>query len=324
MGAFSYSRSFPSVKKLAERLYRTDVAGDWESAWEDSLQRIRRVKTILLAVPSDAGASLGRGAHLGPLGIRDSYLTRFGQYAKDTIDLGDVVVIPQLLSDDMLHATQLASCRKSLYPDIQEELPVSPLSIAQAVLQAIEELNPEARLILLGGDHSVSHPFALALSRRVGSKLGLVQIDSETGLQPERLGIRLCHSTWAYEVSRALPPFHLCQVGIQHSARPKAFWEETLSVRQIWSEEVKDREGETIVKIAQHFKAQGVEQLILSLSTKACFEMGEGKVPALSPTFVMGLIQKLRDDFRVVGSDIVEANEEISCRLGAEFLACLS
>jgi hypothetical protein len=52
--------------------------------------------------------------------------------------------------------------------------------------------------------------------------------------------------------------------------------------------------------------------------------MGEGKVPALSPTFVMGLIQKLRDDFRVVGSDIVEANEEISCRLGAEFLACLS
>ena len=52
---------------LLKQLYGTDSPKEIQSAWEDSLQRIRRVEGVILGIPSDTGAGILRGANFGPL-----------------------------------------------------------------------------------------------------------------------------------------------------------------------------------------------------------------------------------------------------------------
>ena len=150
-----------------------------QSAWEDSLQRIRRVGAIILGVPSDTGAGILRGACFGPLGIREAYLQQFGQYPKSAVDVGDVLCVPQLLHDEMLSSDQMAATRRELYPGKEEPLPVSPLSITEQVLMALYELNPEAQILILGGDQSVSWPAMLYCHRRCGEDFGVLHFDAQ-------------------------------------------------------------------------------------------------------------------------------------------------
>src|ERR1019366_2061240 len=92
--------------------------------------------SIILGVPSDTGANLFRWASLGPLGIREAYLERYKKLSKNVIDVGDVVTVPQLLHDEMLSNSQIDVVRDVLYGTQGEDLPVSPLSIVRAALDA--------------------------------------------------------------------------------------------------------------------------------------------------------------------------------------------
>src|SRR5207244_8318632 len=112
-----------------------------------------------LGVPSDVGAGYRRGATLGPQAIRAGLLAADADFRgwmerHGVIDIGDVMVIPQLLDDDMLAESQIAASRRALYGD-DRPLPVSPLSIERRVLSCLYALNPRIVPVVLGGDHSV-------------------------------------------------------------------------------------------------------------------------------------------------------------------------
>src|SRR3990167_2087468 len=163
------------------------------SLWKKSFSQISKAKVILIGVPSDCGAGYLRGANMGPLELRKVLYQNktFLNYiqSKEVIDIGDVFVIPQLLYDKMLSSAQIRKHRKELYPSLKEKLPVSPLSILSETTKIILALNPKAKIMALGGDHSISWPILEQYSKIHGKTFSILHFDAHTDLLKSRMGI---------------------------------------------------------------------------------------------------------------------------------------
>jgi agmatinase len=216
---------------------------------------------------------------------------------------------------------------------------VSPLSIAARALDRLFDLNPEVKLLVLGGDHSVAWPVISVLARRRGAGLGLVQPDAHTDLLPERLGIKYCFATWAYHANDLLGRGgRLVQVGVRASGRPREYWESTLGVRQFWAAEIAARgEAAVLDDIVGHLRARGVTRIYFSNDIDATDgelapATGAPEPAGLSPEFVVALIERLAAAFDLVGADLVEVAPPVGApedahrtiMLGARYLnVCL-
>jgi arginase family enzyme len=338
-GIATFSTGAGFASPLLKKLYGTDEGEAVAEAWEETLQRIRRVEAILIGIPCDTGAGLLRGAAFGPLGIRMAYLERYGSYPKGVIDIGDVLCIPQLLHDSMLSEAQKLSCRQALFPGAEnEELPVSPLSVAEAALKTILELNPKARLAVLGGDHSVSWPAIRYCQERLGQDYAVLHFDAHSDLLEKRLGISYCFATWAFHAQKAMKPGHLVQVGLRASTRSREQWEAQLPVRQFWAAEIRGREEASIQQIIEHLQSLGTTRVYVSNDidgTDALFAPATGtpEGSGLEPKFVRALIAEVRRHFDVFGGDLTEVAPPLSgsldfvsdrtCQLAADYLHSL-
>jgi arginase family enzyme len=313
---------------LQTQLYGVAHANEVDPAWRQTLERIAGARVVLLGVPSDCGAGLVRGAAFGPQALRAALVAgradfRVWAEGAGVVDAGDVAVVPQLLSDHMLSDEQKQASRQALYPtlapDVACALPVSPLSIAERALDAIYELNPRARLLVLGGDHSVAWPVVQALVRRWGPQagepgtLGIVQPDAHTDLLSERLGVKYCFATWAYHANDLIGrDGRLVQVGVRASSRPRTHWEGTLGVRQFWADELATRgEDAVLADIVAHLRERGVERVYFSndidaTDAEAAPSTGAPEKQGLSPAFVRALVQRLGEAFELVAADLVE------------------
>lgn len=333
---------------LQRALYDAASTVDVERAWQQDLARLANARVVVLGIPSDTGAGLVRGAAYGPQALRSALLplrSSFRAWAAATgvVDAGDVRVVPQLLSDDMLSEEQKASSRRALYPSVAGALaaswPVSPLSIAARALDLIFDLNPRAKLLVLGGDHSVAWPVLSVLARRRGPGLGVVQPDAHTDLLPERLGVKYCFATWAYHANDLLGRGgRLVQVGVRASGQPREHWEGTLGVRQFWAAEIAARgEGAVLDDIVEHLRARGVTSVYFSNDIDATDgplapATGAPEPGGLTPDFVVALIERLAAAFDLVGADLVEVAPPVgppeearrTIELGARYLnVCL-
>src|SRR5688572_15064658 len=243
-GVYLVSTGRQAQLELQRRYYEAASEEDVTQRFLASLQRIGDARVILLGVPCDTGAGFRRGANLGPQAIRQRLLEEDPGWSESCrqrgiLDIGDVFVVPQLLEDGMLSPDQLERCRRALYPDVPEArrstLPVSPLSIAERVLTLVLRLAPEAKPMLLGGDHSCAWPAVKALAD-AGRRFCIVQPDAHTDLLPERLGVPMCFATWTFHANELLGRNgRVIQVGIRASGRSKEHWESTLDVRQFWA-----------------------------------------------------------------------------------------
>jgi agmatinase len=306
---------------LQRALYGVASEGEVEAAWQRSLAAIARARVVLLGIPSDAGAGLVRGASYGPQALRSALLEDPGwkpwAEAAGVVDAGDVRVVPQLLSEEMLSDGQIAASRRALYPTLGPEvagtLPVSPLGIAERALDRICDLNPAVRLLVLGGDHSVAWPVVSVLARRRGPGLGVVQPDAHTDLLPERLGVKYCFATWAYHANEALGRGgRLVQVGVRASGRPREHWESTLGVRQFWASEIIGRDPAVVIdEIVAHLRGRSVTRVYFSNDIDATDAdlapaTGAPERAGLGAEFLLALIERLGRAFEMVGADLVE------------------
>lgn len=337
-GLYTISTGGGYAARLLKTLYGSIEAGVVQRAWEDDLQRVRRAKVLILGIPSDTGAGVMKGANFGPIGIREAYLQREGTYPKDILDLGDVVCVPHLLHDEMLSDAQIARTRESLYPGCSQPLPVSPLSIAEEVLYAVAELNPEARVCVLGGDHSVSWPAILGASKLHANEFGVLHFDAHTDLMESRLGVRYCFATWAFHASHLLKPRCLLQVGVRTSLHDRAYWETHLPVTQIWSKEVLTDPTGSAQRILDHFSTLGIKKIYISndidgTDSPEAPATGTPEKSGLHADWIESLILQMRDAYDVIGGDVVEVAPPLSgirdyaneptCRLGARYLKVL-
>lgn len=304
------------------------ASGDEEVAprWRAELARAAGARAVLLGIPSDTGAGFRRGANQAPAAIRERLLETdpgwFGRArAAGLVDLGDVFTVPQLLHDESLAPAQLEACRRALYPGLPPAeagaLPVSPLSIAEAALRGVLAVNPAAKVLVLGGDHSCAWPAVAALAAaRPG--LGVVQIDAHTDLLAERLGIRICFGTWSFHANELMGRGgRLVQVGIRASRRDQAHWEGTLDVRQLWADEVRRDPAAAVAKVVALCRRAGVSEVYFShdvdgLDPVHAAATGTPEPGGIALDTALALVRALGREIGLAGGDVMEVAPDLA------------
>lgn len=342
-GVYVVSTGLKEQQALQKVIYQADTAEDINKAWLGTLDSAlqhqqdepKTSQLLLLGVPSDTGAGFTRGANLAPAAIR-SYLLQhepnhplLGQHC---YDIGDVRVVPQLLSDDMLNQEQKQATAQVLYGQESvtmqatlQDLPVAPLDICDFALSQFKQEEQKSALtpIVIGGDHSVAWPaFKVAHERWEQSgkaRLGLLHFDAHTDLLSERLGIKYCFATWAWHANQLLgADGRLVQVGIRASGRDQEHWEKTCNLRQVWANEVQERGAQAVAQeIIERFEALGVTALYVSNDidgTDSAFASATGtpEPNGLTPEQVDEITYLVGQRFPLVGADLVEVAPPLS------------
>lgn len=297
-------------EKLFKAYYGTSKLESAQSKWVKSVEKLNTKKPWIIGIPSDNGGGIQRGANWGPIAVRQELLSE----KKEFIDVGDVRVIPHLLHDKYLNPETIKACQKALYGKVNR-LPVSPLSIAERAMQELYKKHPDARVLGIGGDHSVSYPLVKAWleSRKNLQKAAVLHFDAHTDLLDKRLGIDLCFGTWAYQIIEDLAsPEHIYQIGIRSSGKNKKFWKEHTGVEQLWAHEANKLGAEKVIKkVIAHFNQIGVEEIYISfdidtLDEKYAAATGTPEKDGMLPTDCASIIRLLSKEFRVTGADLME------------------
>ncbi len=317
------------------RAYLGDGAAQ-DQPWREQIARAAdpSVRVAILALPNDTGAGIVRGASRGPEAIREQLGTA------PVLDLGDVFTVPQLLHDEMCSDAQLGRSRAALYREIdhhdRRDLPVSPMSMCERTYALLGALNPGLRLMLLGGDHTVSWPamaHILGQGPDANADVGIVHFDAHTDLLPERLGVRYCFATWAYHANQLLGGGQrLVQIGIRASGHERAHWESTQDVRQIWAPEALAMSPEALRdQVLAHLDERGVKRVYVSNDLDGTDEQwaaacGTPEPGGLTREHVDVVIEGLIGRFDPLGADMVELAPVLSldadkARISAETAA---
>ena len=320
-GLYVVSTGRAAQLMVQRALYGVSSEAEIQARFEAAIDRIPTARAVILGVPSDVGAGYRRGASFGPQAIRGGLLAAErdlrGWYERhDIVDIGDVIVIPQLLHDEMLSQAQLGASRAALYgtlaPALGDTLPVSPLSIQERVLACCYALNPRIIPIVFGGDHSVAWPVAAALAAHRTDRWSIVQPDAHTDLLADRLGIKYCFATWSYHANELLGrDGRLVQVGVRASRHDRAHWEAGLGVRQVWPDEIRRDPDGAIQSVIDHLRARGVTSVYFSNDIDGTDEehasaTGTPEADGLSPDWVVALIERLGREIGLCAADCVE------------------
>lgn len=320
-GLYLVSTGRAEQERMQQRLYGASSAAEVDARFRDALTRIASAKAILLGIPSDVGAGFRRGSNLGPQSIRAALLDEVQDFPSRAselgiVDIGDVFVVPQLLSDDMLSEAQKSATRAALYPsvdgDLRARLPVSPLSIAERALDLVFQINPRVSPVILGGDHSTAWPVVSALSRARRDRWGVVQPDAHTDLLEQRLGIKICFATWSWHVNELFGrDGRLVQVGTRASRHDRGHWESVLGVRQFWADECKRSPAGVLDALVEHLAERGVTGVYFSndidgTDIQWADATGTPEPDGLDPDFVVELIRRLGRTIGVIGGDVME------------------
>jgi guanidinobutyrase len=317
-GLYLVSTGKAEQQALMRRFYGAGSDQDITTCFLAELERIRTAKVVMLGIPSDVGAGFRRGANLGPQAIRSRLLDDdpdFTRYCAEhgVVDIGDVFVVPQLLHDGMLSAAQIARSQAALYPDVAPELaralPVSPLSIAERALSLVFQINPRARPLMLGGDHSTAWPMVSAM-HAAGRRFCIVQLDAHTDLLPDRLGVELCFATWSYHANELIGRGgKLIQVGIRATRHPREHWENTLGVRQFWPGE-HDDDAVLIERVIEAARDTGLPAYISNdidgTDASDADATGTPEPAGLRVETVRTLIARLAREVELIAGDVVE------------------
>jgi len=332
-GIHTVSTGRAEQQAMQRRLYGASNEAEIGARWREALANIATARVAMLAVPSDTGAGLVRGAAFGPGALRAALLDLMPDFPDRAaragiVDAGDVFVVPQLLHDEMLSQGQLEATRAAIFPQLDQadraRLPVSPLSAAQEVVTRLLALNPALKIFTLGGDHSITWPVIAALAASRGRPFAIVHPDAHTDLLPHRLGVKYCFATWAYHANEAIGRAQrLVQVGVRASGKPRSHWESTLEVKQFWADEIAARgEAGAIDDIVAHVRGLGVDGVYLSndidgTDAGAAPATGAPEGGGLSVAFMRELIRRLGDETTLIGADLVEVAPTVGAPEGA-------
>ena len=318
-GIYTVSTGSSEQRRIQRRIYGAERDAEIVPLWHAALDRLCRTAKVAMhwgKVRPDVrrGVSCARAAW-EPQAMRRELCTA-GSWLYSTpevVDIGDVLVVPQLLSDDMLAPEQLARTRRAVYGDADLDLPVSPLSVVEEVLRLVRRIAPGVAPLVLGGDHSVGWPSLAAVADGRERQVGILHFDAHTDLMSERLGVRYCFATWAYHANdRIGRGGRLVQVGLRVSRRSRAEWEQELDLRQYWMDEVRERTVEDVAEeIVARFRERGARGVYISNDidgTDPLFGLATGtpEPKGLEPAAVVALIRAVGSAFPIWGSDLVE------------------
>jgi agmatinase len=320
-GLYLVSTGRAAQEQLQRTLYRATSDVEVKARFVENLGKLASAKAFILGVPSDVGAGFVRGANLGPQVIRQALVRNNTDWparaeAAGIIDIGDVFCVPQLLHDEMLNDAQKAATRRAIYPELDPalaaKLPVSPLSIAERVIELVLAINPRIAPFVIGGDHSTAWPAVAAIERSRTDRWSIVQPDAHTDLLEHRLGVKYCFATWSYHANELLHrDGRMVQVGIRASGKDQKHWETTLGVRQFWAAECRAAPSRTLDAIIDHLKSVKADSVYFSndidgTDSEYADATGTPEPWGLEPEWLVKLIRRLGAEVGLLGGDIVE------------------
>lgn len=329
-GVFTVQTAKEKKEVLHRQLYGA-IGDDANTEWKKKLKEYAYYKVdkpFVFGICHDNGGGILRGANWGPLFVRQAMYEKLTEESI-TYDIGDIRVIPHLLMDKYLNEATVRSCRSALYGNEHLELAVSPLSIAQEVVKSVYELNEGARFFAIGGDHSISYPLTKAYiqqQRARGKKVGIIHFDAHTDLLQQRLGIDICFGSWTYHILNDLErPYHVVQIGIRSSGKPKEHWEEKYGVRQYWNYDVRKRGMRAIAEeTIEHMKKEGIEEIYLTfdidaVDAKYAGATGTPEKDGITPDEAVEAIQMFSEHLNITSGDLAEVAPFVSAsHSGAE------
>lgn len=312
LGLLTVSTGADAAGKLLKTHFRGVDPTKW-SARLDATLKLAAEKPLLLGIPSDSGGGICRGAAHGPVHLREALFRKRAEWKKR--DLGDVPCIPQLSHDSMLNERQLERSGRSLWGDAwRAGRAVSPLNILEEALVEIHARQSPARVMLLGGDHSVSGPVFAALARAsLTRKLAVLHVDAHTDLLESRYGVEHCFGTWtAHAVKTLDDPSNWVQIGIRASGRDRAQWEKTYGLRQIWSADLRRQDPDKFARgLVEAWRARGCERLYVTcdidgLDAGAAPATGTPEPKGLSLPWLRKVFARVTREMPLIGADMVE------------------
>ena len=194
--------------------------------------------------------------------------------------------------------------------------------MTERVVSRLLELNPELRLFVIGGDHSVSWPVVSALAAATSEPWAIVHPDAHTDLLPERLGVKYCFATWAYHANERLGRGgRLVQVGVRASGRARDHWESTLGVQAVLGRRdrgARRRRGDRVGHRAPALDRRRAASMSRTTSTRPIRRWRRRRArPRAADSgvaFVRALIARVGDAFPLLGGDVVEVAPSIGSR----------
>jgi len=235
----------------------------------------------VLGVPLDENSSFLRGPALAPLRIREAlYSTSANMWTENGIDLG--AMSGWQIIDDMEFADQTEA-----FGQIENKID--------------ELLCRNARVISIGGDHSITYPIIQAYGKRY-SELSILHLDAHPDLYDELDGNRYSHACPFARIMEENLVKRLLQVGIRtltghQRVQAKRFGVEIIEMREI-------KRVDEIVFDGPVYLSLDMDCLDPAFAPGVSHHEPGG----LSSREVLEIIQNLKGN--LVGADIVEVNPE--------------
>lgn len=313
-GVFTVSNAKKRKENLHALLYKSkeNIPEQWQQSLNEKLQHDFSGIGVL-GICSDTGGGIQRGANWGPLFLRESMLIQFDWLVTD---LGDVLIVPQVLHDKYLNQETIKQIRKSIYQDENIDLPVSPLSLTELAYDKFLNDYPNAKIFGIGGDHSVSYPLVRSWARFKSTqkkKIGLIHFDAHTDLMIERLGIDLCFGSWVPPIIPLFQdPSDIYQIGIRSSGQIRSHWENTFGVHQLWAAEIKQHGlDKALESFENYLKQKNFDEVYISfdidaLDSQYAGATGTPEADGLAPHEAILFIEMIGKYTKVTGADMME------------------
>ena len=246
---------------------------------DEKIESLKTGTVAVLGIPLDENSSFLRGAALGPARIREVlHSGSSNMYTERGIDLGDV----------------------SGWTDIGDLGPALGTEALNEIKKAISHLlSRDARILSLGGDHSITHPIVKAFAKKF-KPLTILHVDAHPDTYDVYEGNRFSHACPFARIMEEGLARRLVQVGVRTMNLHQRQQVERFGIEVI---EMKDWSPDKVPTV------DGAVYLSLDLDgLDPAFAPGVShhEPGGLSTRDVLKIIHALPPD--LVGADIVEFN----------------
>jgi agmatinase len=259
-----------------------------------TLEQAGRADVAILGAPFDGGTTFRAGARYGPAGIREA----------------------SLLMRPYNEALDLSPFSECQVVDAGDTGP-NPVDIAEAhrtiEAGATELLRQGARVLGLGGDHSVSLPLLRAAAGAHG-RLSLLQVDAHTDTWDSYFGSKITHGTIFRRAAEegVINPHTSVQIGLRGSLYSRSDYPENteLGFTALLAREVDTVGAEGAVALAlQHLRSPVYITVDIDCLDPA-FAPGTGtpEVGGLTSRELLAILRGLAGQIDVVCADVVEVS----------------
>lgn len=152
---------------------------------QENLYSLEEADVIVIGVPFDSTATEIPGARFAPMRIREAFQTHIEGFDPELGSLEDVK-LHDAGNVEALHGN-IEATHQRIYDSVKE----------------IVAANPNARLLVLGGEHSITFPIVKALNET--KKFNYLCYDAHTDFWDEYNGLKYSHACVNRRVSEILP-----------------------------------------------------------------------------------------------------------------------